>query len=99
MKFFAKLLKIVGVTKITDWIVAGGWKLFEGKIIALLLRKLKDGVMPMLTVKARRLGVKFSKKLNQLEDRNQLPEGSAETTEKYFFELLEAFEKGAQADN
>ena len=99
MKWFAKILKMVGITKVTDWVVAGGWKIFESKVIALILRKLEKSVMPRLKVKARQLGVKFSATLNKLEDRNQLPDGSAEKSEAYFFELLQAFEKGAKSDN
>ena len=99
MKWLAWLLKKIGITKVTDWIVSKGWDLFEGKVIALVLRKLEYAVMPRLKVKARELGVKFSATLNKLEDRNQLPEGSAETSEAYFFDLLDAFEKGAQSDN
>ena len=98
MKFFAKLLKMVGITKVTDWIVSGGWKVFERKLIASILRKLEKKVMPNLKFKARDLGAKFSRIGNDLEDRGQLPDGSYEVSEKYFFELLDAFKKGASSD-
>lgn len=95
----AKLLKFIGATKVTDWMVTIGWKVIEKKLIASILRKLEKKVMPNLKVKARKLGVKFSKVGNDLEDRGHLPDGSYEVSEKYFFELLDAFKEGAASDN
>ena len=95
----AKLLKFIGVTRLTDWLITGGWKIIEKKLIASILRKLQGSVMPRLKVKARKLGVKFSKIGNDLEDRGQLPDGSYEISEKYFMDLLDAFKEGAGSDN
>ena len=99
MKALAWILKRVGITKLTDWLITGGWKLIEAKVVNAILRKLSEDSMPKLKVKAHKFGVKFSKSGRKLADRGHLSVDTWETGEDLLFILIDDFQNGASSDD
>jgi len=95
--WIAGILKTLGITGLSDWILRKVVKVIKVKVLGAAVRWIRNEALGNLKAEAYEIGVGLSKELGKLSKRAHLNGKTAEEIEAAIFDVLASVEKGAKS--
>jgi len=93
--WIAGILKTLGITGVSDWVMRKILKVLKVKVLGAAVRWIRNEALGNLKAEAYEAGVGLSKELHKLSKRAHLNGKTAEEIETAIFDVLESVRKGA----